>query len=143
MIQNKYIYEKTIRDFYQLKIIYLEQSTDNTRYISMNPGLLRRIIYNQDYRKQKIEILKIIFYIFPKNRYLEFLHFYSIAISILPQFKYILSFLDEIDIEQIFPTIYIIEIYLLTLYYLTLNWKNNILTKTDNIEIYFLVNTQL
>ena len=84
VVQHKHMCEKAIHDLCQLKAIHLEQSTDKTRYISVDPGLLKRIAHDQDYKKWKIEALKVVLYAFPMDRRLEPLRSYSIAMSILP-----------------------------------------------------------
>ncbi len=78
------MYEKAICDLCQLEAIYLEQSTDETRYISVDSGLLKQIAHDKDHKRWKIEALKVVLYVFPMDRRLEPLQSHYIAMSILP-----------------------------------------------------------
>lgn len=113
--------KKAICKLCQLKTIHLKELTDKIRYISVNSGLLKQIAHDKNHRRWKIEALKIILYAFSINRHLKPLHFYSIVMLILSQLKYILSFLNEIDVEQTFLVAYVIEICLLVSCYLMLD----------------------
>ena len=143
VVQDKYLYEKAICGLHQLKAIHFEQSTDKIRYLSMTPQLLKRMVHDNDHLGWKVEAVKTVLYAFPVDRHLEPMHSFSIAKSILPQLKYVLQFLDEIDIEKALPPTYVIEVCLSASYYSTLDWKSHIVATAENIATRFSVNAQL
>ena len=143
VVQDKIMCEKAICDLEQLKAIHLDQSTVETRYISVDPQLLTRISDDKDHMKWKTEAVKVVLYAFPIDRRLEPLYSYSIATSLLPLLKHVLPFLKEFDVQKALPAAYVIEVCLSASYYSTLDWKNSIIATAENIRTRFLVGAQL
>ncbi|KAL9124348.1 MAG: hypothetical protein Q9217_006315 [Psora testacea] len=143
VVQDRSICDKAIFDLHQLKAIHIEPRTVKTRYISLNPLLLTRIVHDKDHVRWKMEAVKVVFYAFPMDRRLEPLHSFSIATSALPLLKHVLPLLEEIDVERALPAAHVIEVCLSASYYSSLDWKTKVIAIAEDIGKRFLVGAQL
>ncbi len=143
VVQDKLMCDEAIRNLHQLKAIRLEQSTDKTRFISVDPQVLTRIAHHKDHMRWKIEAVKVVLYAFPIDRRLQPLYSFSIATSILPLLKNVLPYLEEIVVEKALPAAHVIEVCLSASYYSTLDWKNNVVATAESIGTCFPVGAQL
>ncbi len=143
VIQNKLMCDEVIRNLHQLKTIHLKQSTDKTRFISVNSQMITRIIHHQNHMRWKIEAMKIVLYAFSIDRRLQSLYFFFIATSILSLLKNVLSYLKKIVVEKTLSAAHVIEVCLSASYYSTLDWKNNVVATAESIGTRFSVSAQL